>query len=58
MIVPVDNQIAEVSAEFRQKYNLPMGDSLIAATAFVLNAICISDDFHFQQIKEIKTVWL
>jgi predicted nucleic acid-binding protein len=57
-VVPVDNEIAEISAEFRQKYDLSMGDSIIAATAFILKAICISDDAHFQQIKEIKTAWI
>jgi predicted nucleic acid-binding protein len=54
-VIPVDDQIAQVSAEFRHKYNLPMGDSVIAATAYTLKAVCISDNFHFQQIKEIKT---
>ena len=57
-VIPVNDQIAQISAEFRHKYNLPMGDSMIAATAFVLNAVCISDDGHFQLIKEIKTSWL
>jgi predicted nucleic acid-binding protein len=57
-IVPVDDQIAQVSAELRQKYRLSMGDSMIAATASVLKAVCISDDPHFQQIKEIKTAWV
>ena len=57
-IIPVDNQIAEISAELRQKYKLSMGDSIIAATALSLNAVCFSDDPHFSQIKEIKTVWI
>jgi predicted nucleic acid-binding protein len=57
-IIPVNEQIAEVSAEFRHKYDLSMGDSMIAATAFALDAICISDDAHFQRIKEIKTAWI
>jgi predicted nucleic acid-binding protein len=57
-IVPVDAEIAQVSAEFRHKYDLCMGDSMIAATAFVLNAVCVSDDAHFQLIKEIKTTWI
>ena len=56
--VPVDHEIAEMSAELRQKYNLSMGDSMIAATAVSLNAICVSDDPHFQRIKEIKTAWI
>ena len=56
-IIPVDSQIAESSAELRQKYKLSMGDSMIAATALSQNAVCFSDDSHFSQIKEIKTVW-
>jgi predicted nucleic acid-binding protein len=57
-VVPVDNQIAETSAELRYKYHLWMGDCMIAATAFVLKAVCISDDLHFEQIKEIETAWI
>ncbi len=57
-IVPVSDQIAELSAELSHKYNLSMGDSVIVATAAILNTVCISDDPHFRQIKEIKTAWL
>jgi predicted nucleic acid-binding protein len=57
-VIPVDEQIAVLSAELRQKYQLSMGDSIIAATASMLNAVCISDDPHFKQIKEIHTTWL
>ena len=57
-VVPVDDQVAQMSAELRHKHNLSMGDSMIAATAAILNAVCVSDDPHFQQIKEIKTAWL
>jgi predicted nucleic acid-binding protein len=57
-VVPVDDQIAQISAELRQKYNLSMGDSMIAATASIMNAVCISDDPHFKQIKEIQTTWI
>ena len=57
-VVPVDDQIAQISAELRQKYGLSMGDSMIAATASILKAVCVSDDPHFQQIKEIKTTWI
>jgi predicted nucleic acid-binding protein len=57
-IAPVDDQVAEISAELRHKYKLSMGDSMIAATALKLNAVCISDDPHFQKIKEIKTTWI
>jgi predicted nucleic acid-binding protein len=57
-IVPVNDQVAEISAELRHKYKLSMGDSMIAATASILKAVCVSDDPHFQQIKEIKTTWI
>jgi predicted nucleic acid-binding protein len=57
-VIPVNEQIAQVSAELGQKYKLSMGDSMIAATASVLKAICISDDPHFKQIKEIQTEWI
>ena len=57
-VIPVDDQIAQVSAELRHKYNLSMGDSMIAATASILKAVCISDDPHFKQIKEIETAWI
>jgi len=57
-IVPVDAQTAQISAELRHKYNLAMGNSMTAATASILNATCISDDPHFQKIKEIKTTWI
>ncbi len=57
-VVAVDEQIAQLSAELRQKYQLSMGDSMIAATAAMLNAVCISDDPHFKQIKEIHTAWI
>ncbi len=57
-VIPVDEQVAQLSAELRQKYQLSMGDSMIAATAAMLNAVCISDDPHFKQIKEIHTAWV
>jgi predicted nucleic acid-binding protein len=57
-VMPVDEQIAQLSAEFRHKYNLSMGDSMIAATASALSAVCITDDPHFKQISEIETTWI
>lgn len=56
--VPVDDQVAQVSAELGHKYSLSMGDSMIAATAYILGAVCLSDDPHFGQVKEIKTAWI
>jgi predicted nucleic acid-binding protein len=57
-IVRVDAEIAKGSAELRHKYKLSMAHSMIAATASHLKASCVSDDPHFQTIKEIKTRWI
>jgi len=57
-VVLVDEQIAQISAELRHKYRLSMGDSMIAATALMLKAVCITDDQHIKQIKEIQTAWI
>ena len=37
---------------------MSMADSIIAATAITLKAICISDDLHFKAVNEIKTQWI
>ncbi len=57
-IIPVDVQLAEVSAELRHKYHIFDGDSMIRATALTLKAVCITDDQHIKQIKEIQTAWI
>ncbi len=33
----------------------PTGDSMIAATALTLKAVCVTDYQHIKQIKEIQT---
>jgi len=57
-VIPVDSEVAKTSAELRQKYRLSMGDSMIAATALILQAVCITDDPHFKTVREIKTSWI
>jgi predicted nucleic acid-binding protein len=57
-VAPVTSEIAELSAEFRHKHDLSMGDSMIAATASSIKATCFSDDQHFKRVKEIKTAWI
>jgi predicted nucleic acid-binding protein len=57
-VVDVDANIAKTSAELRLKYDMSMADSIIAATALLLKAPCISDDPHFKAVKEIRTEWI
>ena len=57
-VIPVDAELAKLSAELRHKYRIPMADSIIAATAKRLSAACVTDDPHLTRIKEIKTRWI
>ncbi len=57
-VVKVDAEIAKSSAELRHKYKISMADSIIAATALILKATCLSDDPHFKTVNEIKTIWV
>lgn len=56
--VKVDSEIAKNSAGLRHKHKISMADSIIAATALSLKAVCFSDDPHFQKIKEISARWI
>lgn len=52
-------QIAQQAGLLKCAYkNLPMGDCIIAATAIINHARIISDDPHFDIIKETKRVWI
>jgi len=57
-VVKVDAEIAKSSAQLRHKYRMGMAESIIAATALILEATCLSDDPHFKSINEIKTSWI
>lgn len=41
-----------------QNKNLPMGDCIIAATAITNQARVLSDDPHYDVIKETKRTWI
>jgi predicted nucleic acid-binding protein len=57
-VIPVDEELAVTSAGIRQEYAVPMADSIIAATAVTLRAVCVTDDPHIQRIRGIKTRWI
>jgi predicted nucleic acid-binding protein len=56
-VVDVDYSIAVKSAELRAKHPMPMADSVIAATAQIKECTLFSDDDHFKNIENLKTVW-
>ena len=52
-------QIAQQAGLYKCQYsNLPMGDCIIAATATACGAKIVSDDPHFDCIKEAKRIWI
>ena len=53
----VNTEIAVAAAELRHNHKIPLADGVIAATCKSLQAKCVTDDPHFQELKEIKTVW-
>jgi predicted nucleic acid-binding protein len=57
-VIKVDAEIAKNSAQLRHKYHIGMAESIIAATAQVLKATCLTDDPHFKPVNEIKISWI
>jgi predicted nucleic acid-binding protein len=56
-VVDVDYETAVKSAELRSNHPMPMADSIIAATAQFLRCPLVSDDAHFKEIPNLKTLW-
>ena len=48
----------EEAASLWKKYNVPMADAMIAATAFHLRADCVSNDEHFSRMKGLRLRWV
>lgn len=56
-IVDVNYKIAVKSAELRGRHQIPMADSVIAATAQINECPVSSDDVHFKEIRDLNTKW-
>ena len=56
-VVDVDYETAVKSAELRIGHQIPMADSVIAATAQIYQCSLFSDDAHFKEIQNLKTKW-
>jgi len=52
----VNEEVAVKAGEFKGKYNVPVADAFIAASAYLENSIVISDDAEFKRVAEIKTL--
>jgi predicted nucleic acid-binding protein len=58
-IQELNAKIAEQAGLLKCQYrNIPMGDCIIATTAMTNQARILSDDPHFDRIKEIKRIWI
>lgn len=61
--IPVDDSIAirgaqlKHTAKVRNGEDVPMADSLIAATSVLNKAVCITDSAHFDKIPQVKRKW-
>jgi predicted nucleic acid-binding protein len=55
VLMPVDLQIADAAAKFKRTYRLPIGDSIIAATAFLTASPLVTRNLRdFRRIREIR----
>ncbi len=52
----IDEEVAVKAGDFKGKYNIPIANAFIAATAYFEEATIISDDPDFEKIPEIKTL--
>ncbi|MHA1363312.1 MAG: type II toxin-antitoxin system VapC family toxin [Candidatus Freyarchaeota archaeon] len=52
----IGEEVAVKAGEFKGKYGVPIADALIAASAYLKDAIVISDDPDFKKISEIQTL--
>ena len=57
-IVDVNSEIAIEAAVIKNKKEIPLGDSLIAATSKVMKIPCFTDDPHFKLIEGVQVKWI
>jgi predicted nucleic acid-binding protein len=56
-VVDVDYEAAVISAELRTHHQMPMADSIIAASAQICRCPLVSDDAHFKEVAGLTTRW-
>ena len=57
IVINVNYEAAVKSAEIRAIHQMPMADSIIAATAQIYRCPIVSDDTHFKEINGLRTKW-
>jgi predicted nucleic acid-binding protein len=56
IIIPVNLEIAEMSASLSEEKNIPAMDSLIYSSALAKNAILITQDNDFRGLKNVRVL--
>ena len=55
IILPIDNAIIEKAIQLRQQKNISVGDSIIAATAIIVNVSLLThNESDFKGIKKLE----
>jgi predicted nucleic acid-binding protein len=57
-VVPLDRELAILSAELRHGHSLSLADGAIVATAIREGCPVISDDPRFKEIESLKVHWI
>ena len=57
IVVDVDYEAAVKSAELRMHNQMPMADSVIAASAQICGCPLVSDDPHFRELPGLVMKW-
>ncbi len=52
----IGGESALLAGKFKGKYGVPIADAFIAASAYLEDAIVISDDQHFRKIDDIEVL--
>ena|SRR5690606_22387911 len=55
-IININNEIKQATISLRKKYNLKLPDSIIAASASVLNFPILTADQQFRKIKSLEII--
>jgi predicted nucleic acid-binding protein len=57
-VVPVDGELAVMSAELRHGHGFSLADGVIAATAVREKCPVVTDDPHFREIEGLRVHWM
>lgn len=55
ILIPVDARVADAAASIRRLYRIKLGDSIIAATAYLMNSVLLTRNTQdFKQVENLQ----